>query len=448
MKKSNLLGAIISLLSISLSAQTPSGYVSYHQHLKDAYGQIQTANGNSRAIAYKQIGYLHLVNQGVGSGWIYSDSAQFNYTQQAWATGGVYYKFVSPGWVTTSQFANVNDGNGVVQTTTGQVADSTAWINSYLYTYTYYTTTPVGYMATKTLQTWNGSNWVDSLKYTYSYNSDSYNDTITMQKASGGILQNDSQFIYNYTGYDNTQLLTRAWNGSTWVNALNQYNSFDANHNNVQSFAYTWNGSSWTNYSQVIKGYDGYSDMVSYILQLWNPLANGGLGGYVNSYSESKEYVLRNNTQFANYTWSDSTHSWMPLVINTYSYDINNNNLFEYDYTYNGSGFDTTDIYYYDYTPFTVSDIMNYAGVLNTNLFPNPVTGNTVALSFSNNQAGMASVCIYDETGKMVKLQSMIAFAAGSNLIRLDLTGLASGYYWVSVTNSEGAKSINAFIKQ
>ena len=436
--KKILLPFLISVLTLSLSAQLKSGYVPFHQLLQNKHGDIQN-HGNQRAIAYEEIGYLHLTPN--NNTWIYADSGVFTYTSQAWETGGLYTTFADPNWDTTAQFTVVTDTIGLVQSVTGQTFNTAthSYTNSYRYVYTYYSSN--NYVNTQTLQGWDGASWVDSVGYTYTYNSNNFLTNTVAQK--GNPLQNDSQYVYTYAGYNNTQVLNQVWVSGAWASAFKVNNSFDANGNKYQSFGSSWTGSTWVNYDLFIQGFDLNNNAVSYLYELWNSTT----GTYVNNYQEAYAYVLGNNTRFENYNWDTTAAAWTPNILYTFSYDNNNNVTYELDQSYQNGAFANTDQYFYYYSGFTVSGIKQIANHLTVSLFPNPSTGNAT-ISFTADKPADILLNVYDADGNLLKQQRTWA-NAGLNQMPVNLAGFAAGNYFVQIVNSvDGKTGVLKLVKQ
>jgi len=248
----------------------------------------------------------------------------------------------------------------------------------------------------------------------------------------------------------NTQTITQAWNGTSWVNVFNKYTSaFDPNGNPAQSQIYKWNGTSWGLYQQLITGYDGFGDLTNFTQQIWSPSANGGLGAYINYYSEIYEYVLGDNTQFNNYQWDTTItpQTKTNLLQYTYSYDVNHNVLYELDQTFASDTLGSTDQYFYTYHSFNVSGLSELANDLHVSVFPNPSTGNSAVLSFDSDKVNPVFVTTYDALGKILS-EIQLTTSSGMNQIPLNLAGTASGNYFVKIADNNGKISVVKFVKQ
>ena len=434
----------IAVVSISLPAQTKSGFTPFHTYFEKQHGDLQKL-GNQREVIYKEIGYSHDTYVTSAGTWTPADSGVFYYSQntnQVWQIAGTFLNFVQPNWDTTGQVIDAVDANGFVQSITGQVRNGSSWVNSYSIAFTYYAVAPVGYLSTEIIKNAAGS---DSIGYDYTFDSIGRLTKLVVQ--TGASLQNDSQYIYTYTGWNATQQVTQAWSGSTWVNVANRYNNFDANGNNIQSTGYTWSGSVWVVNNQTISSYSANNHLQTYYYQLWDASANGGLGGFVNNYYENYQYVLDENTQFQNYNWNSVLGTWTPDLSITYNYDSRHNLVYEQDQQFASDTFGNTDLYFYYYSPYDVSAIYEVKNELNAGIFPNPISDGLTNVSLTTVTAGNVALNIYDLTGKLLKHQ-LTNVGIGVNQLQLNLPGLAAGNYYLQITDNSGMASVLKFMKQ
>ena len=74
-------------------------------------------------------------------------------------------------------------------------------------------------------------------------------------------------------------------------------------------------------------------------------------------------------------------------------------------------------------------------------VFPNPITGNQVQLSYPVAASGDLVVRFYDELGRYLRGQRL-AVQAGLNVLTLDVTGLRPGFYILRLTTDQGSRSV------
>ena len=74
-------------------------------------------------------------------------------------------------------------------------------------------------------------------------------------------------------------------------------------------------------------------------------------------------------------------------------------------------------------------------------VFPNPITGNQVQLSYPVPASGDLVLRFYDELGRYLRGQRL-AVQAGLNVLTLDVTGLRPGFYILRLTTDQGSRSV------
>ncbi len=176
-----------------------------------------------------------------------------------------------------------------------------------------------------------------------------YSDSIilTYSGSRGGDLNHlgtqlkfDNAYIYNY-------------NGTSWVNATYEYQTFDASDEVQSTVAQTWNattstwvnadeniyiwsggnlqsyvyqvwdsaGSMWTNNAKTVYTYDGAGNILSETDQNWD----GSTSAWVNSYSYIYTYNANNKiTTQIDQSWDTVSNSWINQDKQTYTYDVTN----------------------------------------------------------------------------------------------------------------------------
>ena len=77
-------------------------------------------------------------------------------------------------------------------------------------------------------------------------------------------------------------------------------------------------------------------------------------------------------------------------------------------------------------------------------LFPNPVVGDVLRLQYPASAEGSLSFRIYDELGRLVR-RSTSGVRAGLNVLSLDATGLAPGFYVLRWTDAQGREGSRRF---
>jgi hypothetical protein len=76
-----------------------------------------------------------------------------------------------------------------------------------------------------------------------------------------------------------------------------------------------------------------------------------------------------------------------------------------------------------------------------TQAFPNPITGNQLQLAYPAATTGDLILRFYDELGRYHRGQR-VTVQAGLNVLTLDISGLAAGFYILRLTDDQGSSSI------
>jgi len=82
----------------------------------------------------------------------------------------------------------------------------------------------------------------------------------------------------------------------------------------------------------------------------------------------------------------------------------------------------------------TTSSVANSNNDTNLIIFPNPLSC-TGVLKFNQDVAGISSITISDELGNLVKIIGKGYYEAGQQVIKIDVSDLANGAYFVTVAN-------------
>ena len=351
--------------------------------------------------------------------------------------------------------------------------------------------------------------WVDSVQFFYKYN-DANQLTSTLQQSwqFDGIenyswlnvdntltkyndLGQETTYVYQYWSYDtndwmdiwqheftydtngnNTIILESYWDGSQWTSGMNSINKFDDfNHlilNTIQYWDY--NSNNWINNYQYVYEYDSKGNNTSMAIQTWN-----AEGSYWNN------YLLQSNTynqynKIDNYLvqmWDSFLFEWSDSQRGIYKYDsIGNNTCIlgqaydPYSKTWNSSW-----VNYYGYNDqnkqisssslYWDAGLGNWAVGMQTKsvkidnskqnaasteiastvvVYPNPA----IDVITIRNNAAINQVQVFDVTGNVMLLQQY----TGLTNIQLDVTSLKSGFYLLSIKNSDGSSATKRLVKK
>ena len=79
-------------------------------------------------------------------------------------------------------------------------------------------------------------------------------------------------------------------------------------------------------------------------------------------------------------------------------------------------------------------------------IFPNPVTGDELSLQYPAGANGTVSLRVYDELGRRIRSVNR-ATTAGINVLRVDIAGLAVGFYVLRWQDAQGGQGNRKFIR-
>lgn len=157
-------------------------------------------------------------------------------------------------------------------------------------------------------------------------------------------------------------------------------------------------------------------------------------------------------TNLATSAWTPASGDWVIVhMTNLTSTYWNSNFRFKIEFT-SGSGnncyVDDINIYAGPQSdvPVTTNGLDEISSLTNINLYPNPTDGD-VQIAFSSvNSGNLVSVVVTDITGKQIQTTSLVA-GEGNNLLILTTDGLASGSYFVKMSDASGSKTLT-FVKR
>ena len=80
-------------------------------------------------------------------------------------------------------------------------------------------------------------------------------------------------------------------------------------------------------------------------------------------------------------------------------------------------------------------------------IFPNPVAGDMLQLQYPAAAAGVVSLRIYDELGRLVRATGLNV-SAGLSLLSLDVAGVRPGLYLLRWQDAQGSTGTRRFVRQ
>lgn len=480
--KKNILTTLFAATILLCNAQlTDNAHLSFYEQLIQTGGNVQ-GDGSSRAIVYKQISYRTDLWNNPGSAWVFSDSANYTYNTNAQTTLALAYYYATGMWNNGTKNTTAYNSNGLKELLVGQ-----QWIG-HLGTYRNDNQLALTYDANNNLiqelrQSWDTVNtvWVNSVKSIMVYNGNNHMIEFTAQQWNTGTSNWDNLSHATYTRDANGNMLTyinQVWNSGTvaWQNSSKSIRTYNANNSLTSLIEQNWNNTfnSWDNAYQYTYTYDGNNNL-SYIATLtWSTINSAWEDLYRrnNVYDAGnrllsflREYYYNNawgnndrgvNTydSYGNqltsefWGWNNTSSQWVPSYRFTNNYDGNNNQIYEFQESYNTNNL-TYENYlrrYYHYQAFNVADVTNVKNELNASVFPNPAS--SILLQFGLSQTAPVTVNVYDATGRLLINQNQTA-ATGTNNLKVEASTLATGNYFVQLINqSTNKSSVIKFVKQ
>lgn len=283
-------------------------------------------------------------------------------------------------------------------------------------------------------QNWDGTTWINNLQQVFTYDNDHY------------ILTRTSQH----------------WTGTEWQNVFLRTYSYDGNHKLILQVIQNWN-SGWVNNQQVISSYAINNDLEMELNQRW--IVDHWEDNYRNVYTydanHNRVLILRQNSSGGN-MWVDFERfiyaydqnnlilsqlyqeyindEWINVYQFLLSNDSNQNRVTEVFQIWADEWINQDSFHYY-YT--LVSGIKDFAdGASDLFIYPNPA-GSTININPGNDFSGEIILEIYSCTG--IKLVEKRVNPLQDKTI--DVSKLLPGFYHVLI-QSQRRKTVRSFVKQ
>lgn len=344
--------------------------------------------------------------------------------------------------------------SGQVTISLQQVRTGSSWKNTDRSTYTYNTNNN----PTEILNEEFTGSWVNDSKQLITYTSAKKIETNIELDWNAGAWENDRKDIYTYaTNGDCITHITQNGAINTWNNSYKRTFTYNANHLVTEIIAESWNGASWDLDERVTYTYQG--------TKLLSALYQNRIGGSwvdeskrTNTYNGNKletcllEYasggVLANNTLYE-YTSNAITtvivngydivsSSWLK----TYKLNINRNShkqITEIDNdTWNVGDFwetvNNTQRYRFFYEDYETG-INDLSKNLQTSVYPNPAK-NSLNVTLNWKTPLEASLSLFDINGRTLYNENLSK--SSSQQVKIDVSHLTSGIYFVNIKTKEG----------
>ena len=385
-----------------------------------------------------------------GATFMYSDSASYSYSGNR---GGDLNHFLMYDNYTTYTW---ND---------------TAYLNSSLNVCTYDT---LNNQTSSTDENWDTAtaSWVLEDKTLYFYTGSTLNNSIFQLYSSGWV--NSSENVFTYSGGALTKMTTLAWNNltSSWDPTSATTYAYDGSGNLTAQIDYSYSNvtMTYTETDQYNYTYNSANQMLTQVYATYNT----GLLTTVPSYMYTNTYDTLGDMLTTLYqTYNASTAAYVNVSMKIFGNFISTNPQLEIDQnwdTIGGGSFDTvmefvksynsfnqltTSIgeswhaggfwefqpgnpeYNYYYQTVSTSGIKNVAeNTGSVNVFPVPAQ-NVMNLNITWNEPQIATVAIYDMSGRIIRQWTTNQTAQYSSTVPVN--NLAAGNYIISVTGNDGS---------
>ncbi|MCB9045106.1 MAG: T9SS type A sorting domain-containing protein [Chitinophagales bacterium] len=273
--------------------------------------------------------------------------------------------------------------------------------------------------------TWNSGNWDTSFVSIMTYDAQGHLLSDSSYTKFGGVASPAYRTKYTYDGSWNlVQYLYDYWDGTMWTG--NSRTNFTYNGTKlVTTTDQEYVNSSWRNSYMDSIGYNGSGIYNFYESREWDTVG----AKWVNS--EQEIHTINGNgvpSKVLYSEWNTGTKKWDPYSETEVFYDANGNPVRTDVYDYTGGIKDNTPYYinymYYEYY-FNVG-VNNVPQVNVVSVYPNPASNN-VYIVMNDIQEGV--ITLTNMAGQVVRTIS----AVGNQKVSLDITGLATGNYILSV---------------
>jgi hypothetical protein len=300
-------------------------------------------------------------------------------------------------------------------------------------------------MLSLTKERWNDTNWVNDLRKTYKYDEHNNKTEFLWEWGNGKKWRNHIKSFFTYDSLNNKiKELHKQWN-IKWIDTYrytykydkidsmlqvlieryqnNKWNfsekwifGYDENNRKSNSYLYHWIGTAWLPDYRSTFEYDEKGNLLthfvySYRLLEWEK-------SWKQTWTYNKDgYLL---TQIFNY-WKDSMWTNYNRIL---SFSDSRERLFTYDKSYK------IEIFYTSATG--IKNILHQAAIVK--LYPNPAT-DYIDVMLNEAKEPVLSVKVYDVLGNVVVDTPPGPLLIEGERIRLDVSGLAAGVYFVKIGN-------------
>lgn len=291
---------------------------------------------------------------------------------------------------------------------------------------------------------WNGSGYEAVQKVDEIFVSGSKDLSVMimyMPNAAGSSWEESYKESYSYDGNGKlTNILKQNWNGSDWINFMqNTEYVFDTIANQVSSFVtQTWNNAmqTWNNYSVDSTQYLDFKSIVN-TAYYFGP---SGLIPSTRMMYLNDEYM--NQVLAKQEIWNTQMGSWEAMLHNEIEYTYSNDSLILQQIYLGLNNYNVLDSNYKKVFVYPTTTGYNNTKTFDYSLFPNP-TKDVLNIKLSNvHKTEKVILNLKNISGQLIESSSFTG-----NESKLDVSALNTGLYLLEIITETGSQSSKFIIK-
>lgn len=324
-------------------------------------------------------------------------------------------------WINDIRVSFTNDIHGRTVTALTGLWQSGSWVDLTRLTIAY---DAAGRIFMESVEKNQSGSWADYVKRTYGYDGLGRKLSMLQERSIGGVWANDLRTTYTYIANVITVVTEYSDDGNPWEIGGRFTFTCDQYGNYLELLMESWENNQWLNGAKV----EYTNDAEGNILSEWgyNPFGNGWVSDSRKIYTYDS-----NGNAITGKTEQYSAGAWQPDMATSYIYQkkeyilILNIPVYRYEATYRG---------------FPLG--MEEKRALSFSIYPNPATDFVTIDGLKNNNETPV-VCLTDNLGKQVR-----TLTPDQDQIQIDISGLESGLYLLSVSTTEGCATKKLIIQK
>ena len=346
-------------------------------------------------------------------------------------------------WKNVMQDVYTYDGYNNMETSLSQYWDDSAWMNSWYGIFTY---DENNNLLTEMWQIWVDDDWENNMQTTYTYNE--YNNPLTeTDQLWNEAWINDYLYTYSYSGNKPMHILGQMWEDDDWVNDYQADATYDGE-NVAQVIFQAWDGEQWENDERLSFSYEN-NNLTKELLEgwtvtnTWEPYyettytydSNNNQTEIVSQYYDwdeeawipeyktTRQYDANNNAHTVeNWIWENQ---WEPDA-NDCSFFYNNMQSEMWTYAQIA-----TISYIKVNNPNAINDPAQEIAV---SVFPNPTSGE-LRIEMCDMRYEICDIQIFDTFGRKLQVSNLKSQISNP---QINIAHLPAGIYFVRIQTENG----------